>query len=161
MRTNNSMTQCRTQQSRLLRATLRNIRPAEKWESGIYLGRRSSYSVDLKRMTRVVERTVRGLFSHEFGHCIPADYEVDTKAVDGFRAGDINAILGVSKVADAALAGGLRRVAGGAFEYAVSRAIDRPDATVWVLRFYGKVYFIARTGPPEKFSTQVPAVSHL
>lgn len=46
--------------------------------------------------------------------------------------------------------GGTRQFGDGVFEHLVAAMSDLPDATVWTLRFYGKVAFVAVTLPMAK-----------
>jgi hypothetical protein len=47
-------------------------------KSGLYLGKTAKYQADEKRLNRVVNRILKGLFYHEIGSRLPDKYEVCT-----------------------------------------------------------------------------------
>jgi hypothetical protein len=51
--------------------------------SGLYGGIVHTYDVDLRRIGRVLSRTVKGLFFNEFGRPLPTDYEAVAYLEDG------------------------------------------------------------------------------
>jgi hypothetical protein len=113
---------------------------------GLYLGKAGTFDVDLSRLSRVVERIVRGLYSIETGAPLPPDAVVGAYADDGLR--DIDSSL-FRKLAEhlvvPTLAGKTRVIGRGVFKYWFSLAEDAPHTSSWVLLFYDTVPFIALT----------------
>lgn len=126
-------------------ATLGSLGHTELWRSGIYLGMLPAYYVDLRRLDTVVEKIVAGLYWHEYGHMIPATHQLHVWGASRYEALDIWALLGFHKLSMIALSGLRRSLGAGSFDYAVWRSSDEPASTVWLLRLYARVHFVAVT----------------
>jgi hypothetical protein len=114
------------------RALLRSINEVGVYSpSGIYLRQGLSYHVDLDRLCRVIERTTRGLYFHEYGGRLPEGHRCKTYAIDGFGAVGPK---GITK---------LREL----WAHAVSGTRRDFGQNVWAFVVYEYVPFFAFTGP--------------
>jgi hypothetical protein len=138
---------------RLTRALFRAIKSAAAYSpSGIYLGQRMAYDVDLERLCRVIERTTRGLYFHEFGHRMSDQDDCRTYGIDGFASAGPDIAAEVQKLWGYAISGKRRDFGEKVFTYWVQK-IDGPEdsaLTLWAFLIYGLVPFLAVTG--RKFS---------
>jgi hypothetical protein len=115
--------------------------------AGLYLGHATSYDVDLQRLCKVIERTTRGLYFHEFKARLPHDHRCVTYALDGFASAGSKVNATIGPVLDHALSGKKRTFGNNAFSYWVQR-LDGPNSTtLWVFHVYGCVGFMAFTMP--------------
>lgn len=140
----------RPEQTAFRRAIMGSIdlRPVET-PSGVYLGRRPVYPVELPRVERVLGRTVRGLYYHHTENRLPADSVVQVWPEDAFQGLDptgrqaLKGILGP-------LSSQPRHVLGDqAFVYKYAVISNDPDwGSAWLMRFYKDVLFLAITLPP-------------
>lgn len=141
--------------AKLAAAAARNVRSSEKWKSGIFLGEKPAYAVDMERVAGVVRRTVLGLFFHEFGRRLPHDFAVHVTPVEMIDGSSLPALMGFKTIVTAAASGPTKSFADGGFEYSVKATAEKTDATVWNLQFYGAVLFLAITLP----TTEVEAMT--
>ena len=81
---------------------------------------------------------------------LPEDHLVIAFEGNEVPKGDIVFLASFSRIADSIVANGFRDIGHGVFRYGVAPAHSRPDATVWVLQFYGGAYFFALTLPKEE-----------
>ncbi len=115
---------------------------------GLFLGKRLAFEVDLVRIFRVIQRTVRGLYWHETGRRLSDEYAVGVSSDDTLREEppdvleqwNVNIIRPLATVTP-------KRIGNGVFEYRHLIATDNPDASLWALTFYGKKSFIGLTLP--------------
>lgn len=107
--------------------------------TGIVLPTKSGFKYDAPRISRVLSRIVKGLFSHEFGVVFPSDYEV-WAILDqyGQKAQEITKAV---RFEDA------RWAADRMFVYTFARAEDSEWASIWLGAFYEKVSFVAFVRP--------------
>ncbi|HEY7328215.1 MAG TPA: hypothetical protein VH592_11265, partial [Gemmataceae bacterium] len=65
------------QAQKMKKAFLRSIRPVQAitW-SGIHLGEKMGFRIEFDRISRVIERTVRGLYFHERRQRLPEGHDV-------------------------------------------------------------------------------------
>jgi hypothetical protein len=111
-----------------------------KTMSGIY----HTYGVDIFRLDKVVERTVKGLYYHERGVIFPFTGTVKcylVKALENIDA--FNATVAKAK------AGSERIIGNDTFKYKMSQG-DEPFLEVWLLTFYEVVEFLVILIPAEK-----------
>ncbi len=130
------------------RALLRSINEVEAYStSGIYLGQRLSYNVDLNRLTNVISRTTCGLYSYEYGQRLPDSHRCQVYALAGFQTARQDIISIMRKFWAHAISGRRRDFGDSVFTY-WTRSIDGPEgATSWAFLVYGFVPFYAFTGP--------------
>ena len=122
---------------------LRSISLADKYSGPLYLGKVPTYHVDLLRMERVMNRTVRGLLWHETKTVLAPEFELGILPVDRLDLIDPRGWVDVQKLAALAIGGGVRDIGNGVFRYAVSWTPDEPAASVWWCEIYGSVHFLA------------------
>jgi hypothetical protein len=118
--------------------------------AGLYLGHVATYDVDLQRLCKVVERTTRGLYFHEFGVRLPDDHRCVTYALDGFASAGAEANATIGRILNHACSGEKRTFGNKAFTYWV-RCLDNPNCTtLWAFLVFGCVGFMAFTMPSKK-----------
>ncbi len=116
--------------------------------SGLYLGKAATYDVDLDRLGRVVERTVRGLYLTETGKVLPIDSEVKAFAEDGLRNISIGSHQTLIKtIIEPLYSTPPKTIGEGTFQYWAAFAPDVEFSSAWILTFYERVSFIAITLP--------------
>lgn len=101
--------------------------------AGLYLGRSRGYTVDLVRVSRVLERVVRGLYFLERQIPVPAGASVNAFAdppSNSFHQPTIQALLHSSH----------RASANGAFEYWFSEVADHPDSALLLMRMFSGIF---------------------
>ena len=146
----------RPQARGMMKALLGSIRPvrAMSW-GGVHLGTRMGFKVDLTRINRVIERTVRGLYFKEMNQRLPEGYDV-TVFCDETLINELPVIL--NKLQETLIiplaAAPPKIIAPNIFFYRVLIAEDNPAATAWALTFYERKSFLAITCPR-------PLASHL
>jgi hypothetical protein len=106
--------------------------------AGLYIKTASGMKVDRRRITRVANRILRGLFFHERGHRVPEGYEVVNQDFQ-FGTHRVLEALGTFQFS------GSRVVGGGIFAYSFAYADDDPDTSCWFSRFYGAFEFAGMT----------------
>lgn len=116
-------------------------------EGGLYLGKAPTYEVDFGRMTRVVKRTIKGLYWHETdGERLRSDTHVTTYALENFEAMDQEQAKALIHLVDLAASGDRGEAIGkDTFRYSAGFAQDRPRTSVWLLTFYEGVQFLGVT----------------
>jgi hypothetical protein len=114
--------------------------------SGLFLGKRPVYDVDLDRLDRVAQRIVKGLFYYERGSRLPDGYEVAAFSAAGLSALDKQFKEHIIKnVVDPILLNIPRTIGNNVFTYRVAFAPEDPNLSVWHLIFYEKVVFLCFT----------------
>jgi hypothetical protein len=130
-------------------ALFRSIHPVQAmtW-GGVHLGPKIGFDVDLERISRVIERTVRGLHFHELNrrpaegsdvlvHCDETLIRLPPQALGNARQKIILPLAGVEP----------KVVAPGVFSYRFLVAQDKPAASAWALTFYERKSFLAIVTP--------------
>lgn len=116
--------------------------------SGIYVEKTLAFSVDLTRIFRVVERTVRGLFFEETGRRLDPAYDVMVHSNDTLSGQDPASLQELTRVILAPLANRPATVIGNeVFVYRYAITADDPNVSAWALTFYRNVPFLALTAP--------------
>jgi len=131
-------------------AILASMRMAELvTPGGLYLGDMATYRVDATRLKRVASRTVRGLFYHEKGYRLPAQYEAATWAASEFDHSPRKLTQAVELVSYLR-AQPFRMIGEGVFSYKFKAADADENATAWVLIFYERFAFVGLTLPHDE-----------
>ena len=132
--------------SGLKRAFASDIR--EVWipaPAGLYL-RALAFDVDLQRIFRTIEKTVKGLFFHEMGYRLSSDYEVAVQSNDTLKDKDF--LEELQQTILIPLSQKPPKVIGnGTFSYRFHSTEEDPFVSVWALTFYREVPFLCLTGP--------------
>jgi len=113
-------------------ASLREIQT----ESGVYIGMCPTFRVDRKRVQRIVDKIVRGLFLHETNVAFPVagvveDYVYNPVLSDGFKS----TICSLP----------LREVGEGVFSYRFWISSEVSEESAWFLMFYDQALFVTQT----------------
>lgn len=114
--------------------------------AGLYLGRATTYDVDFMRLCNVIERTMRGLYFHEFSARLPDNARCVSYALDGFAGADLENIGKIRNLWQHALSGKQGAFGRNVFTYWVRR-LDHPTASLWAFLVYNCVGFLAFTFP--------------
>ena len=108
--------------------------------SGLFVRNRFALDVDRRRIYRVVEKTVRGLYFFEYGQMLPVAAKPET---DHFYQVLSQEVPRLERVLATMHAG--TRMWPGMFEYWHIIDSAKPARTSWVLLFYGTVLFFSST----------------
>jgi len=117
--------------------------------SGLYLGRKEAFNVDLNRLGRVVGRIVRGLYYHESGETLPLEYSAAGFFPEGFShlpPWDLKHI--VSTVLEPTLANPGHNIGRGVLHYWFARSDSDARITSWIFHFYRGITCLGATLPP-------------
>lgn len=109
---------------------------------GLHLGRRTAITFEIPRLIRVVNKIVRGLYLAEFDERLPHDHPVNSVFIQSQSQFDDVAPLRSS------LRPG-RRQCPGVFEYVCGRAAEKPEGSLWIVRFFGTAWFWSVSGVDE------------
>lgn len=116
--------------------------------SGIYIGRRQTYDVDLARLDRVAQRIARGLFYHEQHRILPEQYEVFAFSAAGLSniTKDLKDQI-ITELVDPLLQQTPKTIGNNVFAYRCSFNPEDNNSSVWHFIFYDKVVFLCFTAP--------------
>lgn len=133
----------------LARQVLSDIRYMDlKTPSGLYLGKRMAYDVDMNRIRRVVERVVRGLYFAESGNPLGLSNEVRVYEGEDLARQPRGVLKQLQQTILIPLAGLPPTVIGdGVFLYSYQIMKENSSYSVWAISFYGRLPFLAMTGP--------------
>jgi hypothetical protein len=116
--------------------------------AGIYLGRRLAFDVDLSRIFRVVEKSIKGLFFYETGHRLHPLYEVDIQSNETLNEYPLEVLKEWKQTILLPLAHLSPKTIGeGIFAYRFHITEEDPFVSAWLLTFYEQVSFLGLTGP--------------
>jgi len=144
----------RPEASGLKQALLDDWRNVEvRSKGGVILGHTAAFQVDMDRICRVVERTVRGLFFYEKKEPLPTDHGVKVISNEMLCEQDAEVIEEMTRTIIEPLAANPPTIIGeNTFSYRVCFS-HVPSVSAWGLVFYGNVQFIALTGPNDTRDT--------
>ncbi len=111
-------------------------------QSGIYVGKSQTYEADSKRLNKVAERIILGLFWHHVGRRLPDDYIPGASIYCGAGISPDRFHSATKRLADFALSGEEKTIGRGTFTYWHRFADDDPCGSVWLLRFYEVTWFL-------------------
>lgn len=123
--------------------------------SGLYLGNRYAYDVNLLRIFRVISRTVRGLFFHERQQRLCTQYGVNVQSDDTLgdvAPGFLQELK--STIIEPLLQTEPQVVSHDTFFYRVHFSVEDPCVSVWALTFYNRISFLAITGSDQRGSKE-------
>lgn len=108
-------------------------------------------TLDTRRLLRVAEKTIRGLFFHEFAQPIPKQTDVWVRYEDAIQqqSQPVRDEL-INTVVPALFERPEFTVGGDAFAYRFARDDDPPHSTAWWLEFYRRFRFVGMTIPPAR-----------
>ena len=126
------------QRPALLRSIMKKATKVNVYsEGGIFLGQQPAFAYDYKRIHRVVDKIVRGLFYHEERYILGSNYSVSQfmldPALDNKMKGGIVSLP-------------LKNVGGGeVFSYRSLKESEDPRISGWFLMFFDKTLIRAMT----------------
>jgi hypothetical protein len=104
-------------------------------QGGIYLGKAPSIKINANRLDRVSQRIIRGLYFKERNYPVPSDCGVFVKMLQyGFE--DYAEHLSGIRFPP------FKDIAGGIFSYTWVECSDDPDASIWLMLFFGNLPFV-------------------
>lgn len=114
--------------------------------SGLFIGRRPAYDVDIARLDRVAQRIIKGLFYSERQLRLPDNYTVFAFSAVGLSslAKDLKDDL-IANIVNPVLLHEPRIIGKHVFTYRVAFAAEDLNLSAWHLIFYEKVVFIGFT----------------
>jgi len=125
-----------------------------KTTSGIYLGIKATFLVDLSRINRVLERMVRGLYRHCFGKKLTAGLDAEVYPQEYFLSLEPQHKENFRAIFQNKLANEQWSVVvPDGFDYKY-KALPNPAHTVWMFRFYSKYYGFGITLKEEEKKAQ-------
>lgn len=127
-------------------------------QSGLYLGIKPSYDVNLARLDNVAKRIVKGLFYVETGHRLPDNYEAVAYSESGLRNLAENDKKHLQTEIIRPLTSNAPKIIGKqVFSYWVAYPDIDANISVWLLVFYKRVAFLCLTLPKERMVRQDPS----
>jgi hypothetical protein len=122
-------------------STLREV--VVRTPQGLILGTAGTYEMDYGRVHRVLAKTIRGLYRHDFGCCLPANIAVVVSLdPDG-------AAPGASSLVAELLQRPLKTIATNTFAYRCKPVKLIPFGSTWLLTLYESLQCLATTLPKD------------
>ena len=119
-----------------------------KTRSGLYLGKRLAYDVDMNRICQVVERIVRGLYFIETMTPLGMQNKVRIYTDENLKSQPAAVIKHVQHKILAPLSRKNPKTVGGdVFSYRHQIMDENPIISVWFISFYEKIAFLGMTVP--------------
>ena len=112
--------------------------------SGIFIRRGLAIGMDEVRLSKVIDKIVRGLYFFEYKTYLSNSIEILSQFLQSQEDG-----AEAEKFKDQLLFGS--RQWPNSFEYLFNRIQDKPDCSMWVIRFWGKIVFWAISGNDSDF----------
>lgn len=136
----------RSESKQLRKAILRNMKPIDLiTPSGIFVGKSGIYYVEIGRLLNTVNRIIKGIFFHEFGHSIPSNYSVRSFMLELIRFDD-----DVINLITIAKGGNTQAIGNEIFQYWIRKTDEDSNSTVSLLLFFNRVSFYGFTFLNEK-----------
>lgn len=110
----------------------------------IFLGKRTKYDLDEndhKRIFHVIDKYVKGLYFHEYGHIIPSDYRIKNFWVTNKLEKTLEDNIGSYNV---------KMIKEDIFSYGYNKIPESADS-IWAFAFYGKPLFMSFVIPASKY----------
>lgn len=127
---------------------LKTIKPTEDISAaGIFRGYRYSYDVDISRLNKVAARIIKGLFYYHFKEVIPKGYRVKAYCSEGMRNMSPNNIIKLQDNILIHLSKQQLHNVKPIFEYKFITNKEDKFMSVWLMSFWGRVYFVGFTLP--------------
>lgn len=115
-------------------------------QTGLYIGSALAYDVDMNRIRRVVERTVRGLYFAESCKPLGLSNEVRINTYEEIPSDKLDEIKQTILMSHTAV--NSKVIGDNVFSYCFHIANENPVYSIWGMSFYAKVLFLCITGPP-------------
>ncbi len=118
--------------------------------SGIFIKKQLAIQTDMKRLSRVMSRTMKGLFYHHNKYRLPDGYDARVIDQDSFQKWPANDREVYEKMINQILARPGVTIGNGVFTYRFGFNTNDPNDTCWIFVFYGQAGFLGRTFPQVK-----------
>lgn len=139
----------------LLTSTARSLRHVDViTQGGLYIGKRLAYDVNLRRLTRVAARIVRGLFSKLTDGRLPSDYVVHAYELGGFSPVDRGTADLFRANCSVVLARPPALIKGSVFKCWWAPSDKDKHTSMWIMVFFGKAVFFGLTGQESQLRQQ-------
>lgn len=121
--------------------------------SGIYVGTMPAHGIDHARLTRIMEKTIRGLFFEEYGKRLPRSHVVMSVFTNPLRrhVRHDEFELWRHRVRELLAGGREREVGQRTLIYRCNREPERVFSSVWALTFYAKLHWVVFTNTLSQF----------
>jgi hypothetical protein len=118
--------------------------------SGLFLGKKPAFDVNLTRLDNVARRITKGLFYHEKRHRLPDKYDVATYSESGFQdlTSDVKQELQTT-ILQPLMSNAPKTIGSQVFTYRVAYSDTDPNASAWLFVFYERIAFLCTTLPKE------------
>lgn len=114
-------------------------------KSGLYIGRKARYDVDLNRLRNVINRVTKGLYYYEEKRILDENYDVITFTMEDIYDWDLNTQkIWIERIIYR-LFNEQKHILDKIFMYSYFTTKDDYNASVWLSGFYMKVFFISLT----------------
>jgi hypothetical protein len=114
-------------------------------DEGVRLGSIGQLDVDLRRIRKVMERIVRGLYYYYQRQRLPPECRVTVNTAESFEAPDAGAVEKLREVVRWAMSAEKHVLSRGVLEYRVRETRQDPACAVWLLAIYQTVPFVVIT----------------
>lgn len=114
-------------------------------DEGAHLGSIGHIDVDLRRIRKVVERIVRGLYYHHRRQRLPPECRVTVNSAESFEDSDAAAVEKLREVVRWAMSAEKHVLPRGVLEYRFRETTRDPACAVWLLAVYQTVPFVVVT----------------
>jgi hypothetical protein len=114
-------------------------------DDGPKVGSIGQLDVDLRRVRRVVERIVRGLYYHHKGERLPPECRVTVNSLESFESPDASAVATLCEVTRWAMSAERHVSPRRVLDYRFRETKQDPACAVWILGFYETVPFVVIT----------------
>jgi hypothetical protein len=121
---------------------------------GLYLGHALAMDVDLPRIFSVIERTARGLYWERTRSPLPRGCDVKVISDDTLKESPRDVVEQLQQTILAPLMNESERSIAGVFKFRGFVMPDHQGVSVWLMTFYGRMSFVAMTGPADKMGQE-------
>jgi hypothetical protein len=120
-------------------------------QSGLYLGTKPAYDVNLTRLDNVARRITKGLFYYETGSRLLDEYEVFSFSESGLRnvTDKVKQHL-KEKILRPLMSNSAKIIGKQVFSYRVSFSDKDANSSVWLFIFYKRIAFLCMTLPKKE-----------
>lgn len=118
--------------------------------SGLFLGNKPAFDVNLTRLDNVAGRITKGLFYQEKGYRLPDEYDVTAYSESGLQdlTSDVKQELQAT-ILQPIMSNAPKTIGSQVFTYRVAYSDTDPNTSVWLFVFYERVAFLCMTLPKE------------
>ncbi len=111
--------------------------------AGIYLGTRGMYDVDIERLNKVICRIVAGIFYHHHSRRVPDTFTISSFYMDVLDLYATDSYRLFTDIVQALIQRQPNVIGRDVFAYWYQHLDDNVTSSAWLLRFYGKVYWVS------------------